>query len=333
MTPALLPSRAYVTFLAGDGDYVKGALALAKGLRKVQSAYPLVVAVLGDVPEAHRQLLRLQGCLVREIEAIRPEGSDQCRFAMPHYVINYSKLRIWLFEEYEKIIYLDADIMVFDNIDHLFDLPNGRFYAVMDCFCEQTWSHSPQHKVKYCQQCPDRNPWPKHFGKPPAKYFNAGMFVHEPSKQTFHELMVALKQSPPTLFAEQDFLNTFFQRSYSPIPLMYNMVLAMLWRHPENVDIEKVKVAHYCATGSKPWRFTGKEVNMDRQDVRMLVEKWRSVYEDKTLDYYASSDLLSISAAKEILTDLTANAKARTELSNPASRTDDKAPVPVPPAA
>lgn len=39
---------AYVTFLAGDGDYVVG---LAKGLRKVNSLYPLVVAVLPDVPE------------------------------------------------------------------------------------------------------------------------------------------------------------------------------------------------------------------------------------------------------------------------------------------
>lgn len=32
---------AYVTFLAGDGDYVKGVVGLVKGLRKVKSAYPL----------------------------------------------------------------------------------------------------------------------------------------------------------------------------------------------------------------------------------------------------------------------------------------------------
>jgi inositol 3-alpha-galactosyltransferase len=23
--------------------------------------------------------------------------------------------------------------------------------------------------------------------------------------------------------------------------------LAMLWRHPENVELEKIKVVHYCA--------------------------------------------------------------------------------------
>lgn len=39
----------------------------------------------------------------------------------------------------------------------------------------------------------------------------------------------------------------FFQQVYKPIPPVYNLVLAMLWRHPENVELEKVKVVHYCA--------------------------------------------------------------------------------------
>lgn len=86
--------RAYVTFLAGSGDYVKGVVGLAKGLRKVKSAYSLVVAVLPDVPEEHRRLLRSQGCDVREIEPVNPPES-QTQFAMAYYVLNYSKLRIW----------------------------------------------------------------------------------------------------------------------------------------------------------------------------------------------------------------------------------------------
>lgn len=84
----------YVTFLAGDGDYVKGVVGLAKGLRKVKSKYPLVVAVLPDVPEEHRELLRWQGCVVKEIEPVYPPD-NQTQFAMAYYVINYSKLRIW----------------------------------------------------------------------------------------------------------------------------------------------------------------------------------------------------------------------------------------------
>lgn len=92
--PVTLPRRAYVTFLAGNGDYVKGVVGLAKGLRKVKTAYPLVVAVLPDVPEEHRQILESQGCIVREIVPVYPP-ENQTRFAMAYYVINYSKLRIW----------------------------------------------------------------------------------------------------------------------------------------------------------------------------------------------------------------------------------------------
>ncbi|KAL3749933.1 hypothetical protein ACJRO7_010977 [Eucalyptus globulus] len=284
MKPENQPSRAYVTFLAGKGDYVKGVVGLAKGLRKAKSKYPLVVAVLPDVPEEHRKILVDQGCVVREIEPVYPP-ENQTQFAMAYYVINYSKLRIWEFLEYSKLIYLDGDIQVFDNIDHLFDLPNGFFYAVMDCFCEKTWSHTPQYQIGYCQQCPDKIQWPDHAGPKPSLYFNAGMFVYEPNLKTYRDLLEKLKITPPTSFAEQDFLNEYFKDIYKPIPNVYNFVLAMLWRHPENVELNKVKVVHYCAAGSKPWRYTGEEQNMDREDIKMLVKKWWDIYDDESLDY------------------------------------------------
>lgn len=89
-----LPKRAYVTFLAGDGDYWKGVVGLVKGLRKAKSKYPLLVAMLPDVPEEHRKILIEQGCILREIEPVYPP-ENQTQFAMAYYVINYSKLRIW----------------------------------------------------------------------------------------------------------------------------------------------------------------------------------------------------------------------------------------------
>ncbi|KAK2640023.1 hypothetical protein Ddye_027818 [Dipteronia dyeriana] len=295
-----LPRCAYVTFLAGNGDYVKGVVGLAKGLRKAKSKYPLVVAILPDVPEEHRKILIDQGCVVREIEPVYPpENSTQ--FAMAYYVINYSKLRIWEFVEYSKMIYLDGDIQVFDNIDHLFDMPDGYLYAVMDCFCEKTWSHTPQFKIGYCQQCPDKVNWPADFGPKPALYFNAGMFVYQPCIQTYHSLLNTLKITPTTPFAEQDFLNMFFRDIYRPIPPIYNLVLAMLWRHPENIELEMAKVVHYCAAGSKPWRYTGEEQNMQREDIKMLIQKWSDIYNDESLDYknYSAVDASEEAAGNE----------------------------------
>ncbi|EXB75685.1 hypothetical protein L484_026163 [Morus notabilis] len=310
--------RAFVTFLAGNGDYIKGVVGLAKGLRKANTRYPLVVVVLPDVPDDHRRILRSQGCIVREIEPVYPP-ENQTKFVRAYFVINYSKLRIWEFEEYEKMIYLDADIQVFDNIDHLFDLPNGYFYAVMDCFCDKSvWSNSPQNKIGYCQQRPEKVKWPAGMGSPPPLYFNAGMFVFEPNLVTYSNLLEALKVTTPTTFAEQDFLNMFFKDVYKPIPNVYNLLLAMLWLHPENVEIDKVqvvhysaepipnvynlllamlwlhpenveidkvKVVHYSAEGAKPWRYTGQEQNMEREEIKMFVKKWWDIYEDESLDF------------------------------------------------
>lgn len=87
--------RAYVTFLAGNGDYVKGVVGLVKGLRKVGTAYPVVVAVWPDVPEEHRQLLVAQGCIVRQIQPLYPSDEYELPFARPYYVLNYSKLQFW----------------------------------------------------------------------------------------------------------------------------------------------------------------------------------------------------------------------------------------------
>lgn len=108
--------------------------------------------------------------------------------------------------EYKKTIYLDGDIQVFGNIDHLFDLPDNYFYAVMDCFCEKTWSHTPQFQIGYCQQCPDKVQWPSHFGTKPPLYFNAGMFVYEPNLNTYRHLLQTVQVIKPTSFAEQVYI-------------------------------------------------------------------------------------------------------------------------------
>ncbi|CAN6724487.1 unnamed protein product [Malus baccata var. baccata] len=284
ITPPSGPNRAYVTFLAGAGDYWKGVVGLVKGLRKVNSGYPLVVAMLPDVPEEHRRILISQGCVLREIEPVYPP-SNETQFAMAYYVIKYSKLRIWEFVEYSKMIYLDADIQVFGNIDNVFDYPDNDFYAVLDCFCEPTWSSSPLYKLGYCQQRPDKVQWDPNLGPTIPRYFNAGMFVYEPSLKVYCDLLRTLPISPTTPFAEQDFLNVFFRHEYMPISSNYNLVLAMLWRHPENIQLDQVKVVHYCANGSKPWMYTGEEENMDREDVKMLVKKWWDIYNDESLDY------------------------------------------------
>lgn len=101
------------------------------------------------------------------------------------------------------MIYLDGNVQVFENIDHMFDYPDSYFYATLDCFCEKSWSHGPQHKIGYCQQWPNKVQWDPTLGPKPPPYFNASMFVFEPSLVTYRDLVQTLQTSPTTAFAEQ----------------------------------------------------------------------------------------------------------------------------------
>lgn len=49
--------------------------------------------------------------------------------------------------------------------------------------------------------------------------------------------------------------------------------------------------------GSKPWRYTGEEANMEREDIKMLVKKWWDVYNDESLDFKAVASRPSILAS------------------------------------
>ncbi|XP_010445115.1 PREDICTED: galactinol synthase 5-like [Camelina sativa] len=116
--------------------------------------------------------------------------------------------------------------------------------------------------------------------------------VFEPNLLTYKDLLRVVQITTPTLFAEQDFLNMYFRDIYKPIPSTYNLVLAMLWRHPEHVDLDQISVVHYCANGSKPWKYNEAEEHMDREDIQMLVKKWWEIYEDSSLDnkYFVETD-------------------------------------------
>ncbi|TVU43077.1 hypothetical protein EJB05_09513, partial [Eragrostis curvula] len=141
---------------------LEGVVRLAESLRKVGAAYQLVVAVLPGMLQCHRDILVSKGCIVREVDPVyHPPGNQFAAMAS-----HYSKLRVWEFVDYERMVYLDANIQVLGNIDELLDLEKGHFYAA----------------------------------KLDPPYL---MFVHEPSAVTAKALLDALRVMPPTSFTEQ----------------------------------------------------------------------------------------------------------------------------------
>ncbi|KAB2607099.1 galactinol synthase 2-like [Pyrus ussuriensis x Pyrus communis] len=94
---------------------------------------------------------------------------------------------------------------------------------------------------------------------------------------------------------EEDKLS--FERQFD-ISFGDTLTLLMLWRHPEAVKLDKVKVVNYCANGSKPWSYTRKEENMEREDVKMLVNKWWEIYNAKAGKGTGQVNLQPVTSAK-----------------------------------
>lgn len=119
--------KSFITTLSTD-NYIDGVIHLAKSLEKVNSEYPLVVYV--DKLLKRSTLEKLDKMGIRYItETNRIYISDAIReknikHNNSHWDNTFIKLGIFELVEFEKLVYLDSDIMVVNNIDSLFEKPH-----------------------------------------------------------------------------------------------------------------------------------------------------------------------------------------------------------------
>jgi alpha-N-acetylglucosamine transferase len=122
-----LRDRAYVTVLSTD-DYLPGVLALALSLRVLRTRFPLYVLVGRKVSRLVRVKLEQSG--IDMIEAsdlhIPPEiiAANLSSDYHKHWAGVFEKLLIFSLTQFEKIVYLDSDMLVLRGIDDLFDRPH-----------------------------------------------------------------------------------------------------------------------------------------------------------------------------------------------------------------
>ena len=118
--------RAYVTVISTD-EYLPGVLALAARIKKL-CRYPLLVIAsrnLSEVVYAKMRGHNIPYVAVDDIDVsdglLRATREDAW-FA--HWAKSLLKLRIFELTEYEKIVYIDSDIMLIDSVDEVFELPD-----------------------------------------------------------------------------------------------------------------------------------------------------------------------------------------------------------------
>jgi len=120
--------RAFVTLLSSE-NYLQGVVGLSRSLAAVNSAYPLYCAVSADMPAEIDDRLASYGIsvirLTEQMEA--PDAAANREF--PQWSRTFDKLLVWGLTQFEKIVFVDSDIIVVENIDDLFEYPD--FSAVI----------------------------------------------------------------------------------------------------------------------------------------------------------------------------------------------------------
>lgn len=116
--------KAYVTLLS-NRRYLEGVLILNQSLLKVNSEYPLVCLLSADVSPELEQTVASYGIkTLRIIDNTIGNDANKERDSYKHWSFTFDKLCVFGLCEFEKIVFLDSDMIVLHNIDHLFDYPN-----------------------------------------------------------------------------------------------------------------------------------------------------------------------------------------------------------------
>ena len=249
--------RAWVTLLTQPG-YLAGARALGTSLRKAGSAHPLVVMVTADVDAASRRALELDGHLVREVEPIGPRDDLANSYANARFADVWTKLAAWSLTEYQRVVVLDADMLVTQGMDELLEieLGDGEIAACHACRCNPNRipSYPASWTPENCSYTRGRGVGVGEQQAGPDDYLNGGLLVLRPDRAVFDAMvarLVGLDDLSRYPFAEQDFLNEHFSERWRPLPYVYNALKTLPFQHPALWDPSAVKNIHYII--DKPW--------------------------------------------------------------------------------
>lgn len=254
-------------------DYSQGALVLTAGLR---SGLPdwIDVIVFSDT-----ELSLVPGVELRALSSLPdvPVPAFVGEPLMPNFNFCWKKLGLWSLEEYDVIVYMDADILILGNILSILEKtpPAGMLAAVPACECWRS------------ETCNYTAPDSYDVGF----YFNAGVLVFRPSTSDFSNMMGWLQhdaQTPsPALqsseqpgsdsmpFAEQDFLNIFFEKKLCRLPPVFNALQHALRnpKHDTQLNLSDCIALHYVM--GKPWAPTKHD-----EDFVDLQNLWRKSYQE-----------------------------------------------------
>ncbi|ESZ99343.1 glycosyltransferase family 8 protein [Sclerotinia borealis F-4128] len=285
-----LPKAAYATLITSP-SYLPGALLLAHTLRLHGSQFPLILLYTG-LPAHYIPILEVEA---KHSNIILQETTlltiSQSFGVAPRFAHTWTKLQVFsLYRDgWERICFLDADIMIMGSMDELLlnvvlSIPGvqgekgKRLAANHVCVCNlendnwapSTWTHQncaytsspstalPLRNVLRTNRLPEENVQSvpaSGTGPPTHTLLNSGLFVFEPSVETWNDMWRFISSNRAALdtyqFPDQDFLTEWWRDRWISVGWKWNALKTWRYWHPEMWRDEDVRGLHYIV--DKPW--------------------------------------------------------------------------------
>ncbi|MTI44163.1 alpha-N-acetylglucosamine transferase [Roseibium hamelinense] len=256
--------NAYVT-LVTNPDYVTGAVALLRSLRRTRPQADVVVMhpTALSVEELERLAAfspRLARCELLPTSDAFNERHERGRLhaaapftkggkpAFHTPLNNFVKLRLWQLTDYRNVVFIDADALVLQNCDRLFAYPE--FCAAPNVYETVADFHR----------------------------LNSGVFTAKPNERTFADMLDKLDGG--NVFwrrTDQTFLETYFP-DWHGLPVFYNMLQYVWFNLPGLWNWNDIKILHFQY--EKPWE-TG---HAKSGELRPLIDLWQAFYTGEGLE-------------------------------------------------
>lgn len=232
----------YVTYLSNDRD-VKGVLMLAYRLRKVHSKYTLNCICTSELLEHNTLHLTNNGVNIIFVNLRNILSENNIPEKMINMLIKkqfFGKFIIFILTTTSTMIYLDADLMILKNIDHLFE-----YDTVNENTCLMTRDvlyGDPYVIIK------------KH-------NINSGVIVFKPCKDHFNSFINFVKKYEEDvdkfdkdIYGDQCILNTFHDLNILNLEHEYNALPSLVdyFRHTGYLK-NSPSIIHYIGQ-PKPWQ-------------------------------------------------------------------------------
>jgi len=270
MSASACPENCIYATLITRSSYLAGVVLLAYTLHKNESRYPLIVLYTDNLPHSSIVALQLEASrtnlVLKQISPLLPRKSLKVNLIAERFADTWTKLRVFELVQYDKVCYLDADMIIRKNMDEIFSvrLPANDWIAANHaCVCnldKDSWAPEEWNKEN-CAYTPTKHPAALHYptpvepgSRPTYHLLNSGMFLYKPSEALWSKMIEFFNTTPKLAeykFPDQDFLADFFYNKWVSIGWHYNALKTMRYWHPDMWRDEEVSCLHYIV--DKPW--------------------------------------------------------------------------------